>query len=191
MELPVFKLIIDFDNDSKAEVSAIALVDMPAIEKNFQAFNAIPQYFVSEDQRIISGPLMIPNKPIYRDNKEFGEHFVMFDEATIKAIAIKYAKKKLTDQVNEMHSNFVDGVTLFETFISDEARGVQPMKGYEDLPNGTWFGSMYVENEDVWKQVKDGTFKGFSVEGNFIYAPPEVTPEMAIEQLRRIFQNFE
>lgn len=186
MELPVYKLSIDFNNPDGAEVSAIALVDMPAIERDFFAFNKVKQYFINEEQRIISGPLMIPDKPIYRENEEFGSHYVMFDAPTIKAIAIKYAKKKYSDQVNEMHSKFVDGVTLFETFISDAARGVQPMKGYEDLPNGTWFGSMYVENDSVWQQVKDGTFRGFSVEGEFKYEPPVMSAEMRLKQLRSI-----
>ena len=41
------------------------------------------------------------------------------------------------------------------------------MKGFEDLPDGSLFGSMYVENPVAWQWVKDGLVKGFSVEGNF------------------------
>ena len=40
-------------------------------------------------------------------------------------------------------------------------------KGFSELPEGSWFGSFRVENDDVWQQVKDGDFKGFSVEGLF------------------------
>ena len=43
------------------------------------------------------------------------------------------------------------------------------MKGYEDVKDGSWFGSFKVENDDVWELVKEGKVKGFSVEGIFNY----------------------
>ena len=190
MDYPIYKLIIDTSEDAKTEVSAIALVDMPAIERNFMAFNAIPARFqiTNEEQRIVSGPLMIPDMPIYRDNPDFGKHYVVFDAPTIKQVAIKYAKKKYQDQVNVMHSQFIDGVTLFESFLSDKTRGINPMKGYEDLPDGTWFGSMYVENEDAWAEVKNGTFRGFSVEGDFSYLIPKPTAEQMLARLAKMLE---
>jgi hypothetical protein len=35
------------------------------------------------------------------------------------------------------------------------------------LPKGTWMISMKIEDENVWKQVKEGKYKGFSIEGYF------------------------
>ena len=58
-----------------------------------------------------------------------------------------------------------------------------PMKGFEDVADGSWFGSFYVENEDVWNAVKDGNLKGFSVEGLFDYVKPKMTAEKMIEKL--------
>jgi hypothetical protein len=43
------------------------------------------------------------------------------------------------------------------------------MKGFEDAPEGSWFGSFKVENESVWNKIKSGEFKGFSVQGMFQY----------------------
>lgn len=190
MEFPIYKLIIDPEMDGDLEVNAIALVDRPAIERNFVAFNTQQKFVIaSEEQRIVSGPLMVPDMPIYRNNEEFGEHYVVFDAKTIKAVAIKYAKKKYSDQVNVMHDTFIEGVTLFESFLSDASRGINAMKGFEDMPDGTWFGSMYVENDEAWQQVKDGTFRGFSVEGNFGYLMPKKTPEQMVADLMRIFEN--
>ena len=75
----------------------------------------------------------------------------------------------------------LEDVTLFESFQSDEKRGIPPMKGFEDTPWGTWFGSMVVNNEQVWEeQVKTGKLKGFSVEGMFNYKPKEVTQISAL-----------
>jgi hypothetical protein len=62
-----------------------------------------------------------------------------------------------------------EGVTIFESFISDASRGILPMKGFEDLPDGSWFISAKVENDDVWNKIKAGEVKGFSVEGIFSY----------------------
>ena len=35
------------------------------------------------------------------------------------------------------------------------------------LPKGTWMISMKVNNENIWKDVKLGKVKGFSIEGYF------------------------
>lgn len=122
-----------------------------------------------EDKRIISGPLMIANQKIFRTDPELGNYEVFFSPETIKKIAIKMAKKGFHNNVNLMHNADmkVSGVTLFEVFQSDKARGIRPMKGFEDLADGTLFGSMYVENPVAWQMIKDGFIKGFSVEGNF------------------------
>jgi hypothetical protein len=122
-----------------------------------------------EDKRIISGPLMIANQRIFRTDPELGEYEVFFSPETIKKIAIKMAKKGFHNNVNLMHNADmkVSGVTLFEVFQSDKSRGIRAMKGFEDLADGTLFGSMYVENPVAWQMIKDGFIKGFSVEGNF------------------------
>jgi hypothetical protein len=124
----------------------------------------------NEDQKIISGPLMIPNQRIYRFDKETEtEYEVYFSPETIKKIAIKYAKRGFQKNVNIMHNPemMVPGVTLFEIFQSDKTRGIKAMKGFEDLPDGTLFGSMFVENDVAWDMIKNDIVKGFSVEGNF------------------------
>jgi len=123
----------------------------------------------SEEQRIISGPLMVANQRIYRNDPVNGEYEVFFSPATIKQIAIKLAKKGFQNNVNLMHSADMQlqGVTLFEIFQSDKERGIMPMKGFEDLADGSLFGSMYVDNDEAWQLIKEGKVKGFSVEGNF------------------------
>ena len=123
----------------------------------------------SEEQRIISGPLMVANQRIKRYDEERGEYEVFFSPATIKKIAIKLAKKGFQNNVNLMHSADMQlqGVTLFEIFQSDKERGIMPMKGFEDLADGSLFGSMYVDNPEAWQLIKEGKVKGFSVEGNF------------------------
>jgi hypothetical protein len=254
MKFPIYELKIDESEDDNAEVSFVALVDAPAIKKDFIAFNnefvqpgqgekenefmprcikymidegkeqeqAIAicssvweEHFAesytdypeaakeaaqketnlaafaiqNEDRRIITGPLMVPEQLIYRSNSRFGEHYVKFSAETIQQIAIKFHKKGFQKNVNLMHDADlqVDGVTMFESFITDPSRGINAPKSFSDLPAGTWFGSFAVENEDVWKMIKEGKVKGFSVEGMFEYDDPKKdNAEEALSELKRI-----
>lgn len=150
---------------------------------------------ISEDEHIISGPIMLADELIYRDNERFGAHYVKFSADTIKEIAIKFAKRKYQNNVNLMHdpSQVVDGVTMFESFIVDKKRGVLPMAGFEDVADGSWFGSFYVENPDVWNQVKSGELRGFSVEGLFDYEEPkkQLSPEeQALKKIEELLKEI-
>ena len=141
-----------------------------------------------EDKHIISGPLMLADKPIYRNNKKFGEHFVTFSAETIKDIAIKFSKKGYQGNVNLMHDQDMqlEGLIMFESFIVDKARGIQPMAGFEDAKDGSWFGSFYVENEQAWQLIKEGKVKGFSVEGYFEYPIEKKAPTYAEQKLAEL-----
>jgi hypothetical protein len=172
MNLPIYQLEISDDLNDGAEVDFVALVDRPAIERDFLKFKEARSNFAiqSEERRIVSGALMLADTPIYRNDSN-GEYYVTFTPGTIEKIAQKFFKKGYQSNVNLMHdgNQEVEGVTMFESWIKDSSRGVAPMKGFEDAPEGSWFGSFKVENEDVWNRVKSGEFKGFSVEGVFNY----------------------
>ena len=93
-----------------------------------------------------------------------------------------------------MHDNgqVVDGVTMFESWIVDEKRGIKPMKGYEDVNDGSWFGSFKVENDDVWELVKDGKVRGFSVEGIFNYNRTEISnPQKMMQDIIDILKQVD
>jgi len=147
---------------------------------------------VNEEQRIISGPLMLADELIYRNNEKFGEHYVKFSAETIKQIAIKFAKKKYMNHVNLMHDSEqrVKGVTMFESFIVDKKRGIMPMAEFNGVADGSWFGSFYVENEKVWQEVKKGTYKGFSVEGMFDYVEPITAEQNALNQISKLLNEL-
>ena len=175
--LPVYKMDIVSDENSDLEVDYVALVDKPAIEKNFLAFNEHEQkmaFAIQDDEQIITGALMLADKPIYR-NDENGEYYVIFSKDTIKKIAQKFFTKGYQSNVNLMHDSGqrLEGLTMFESWITDQKRGIQAMKGFEDVPEGSWFGSFKVNNPDVWQMVKEGKVKGFSVEGLFQMKPSE------------------
>ena len=120
----------------------------------------------NEDDRIVVGAAMIPDLPIYRKD-ETGEYYVFFDRKTIETIALKFYAKGFQQNANEMHAKAVEGITFFQSWIADEKKGIPKMKQFEHLPDGTWFLGAKINNDETWAKVKDGTFKGFSVEGMF------------------------
>jgi hypothetical protein len=191
MDLPVYLLDISEDMDDNAEVDYVALVDRPAIQKNWNAFKNQQRFeVVSEDKRIISGPLMLADVPIFRSDATYGDYYVVFSKDTIFKIAQKFFKRGYQSNVNLMHSPNaqVDGVTMFESFITDESRGILPMKGFEDAPDGSWFGSFKVDNDEVWNDVKEGKFKGFSVEGLFTYKTKPNKEQELMNAIKEILQ---
>jgi hypothetical protein len=139
----------------------------------------------NEDKRIVSGPIMVANLPIYRFNEEMGDHYIVFRPETIETIVQRFAKENRNGQANIMHDGVqVDGVFLFESFIIDD-RKPTPV-GFDKLPNGSWFGSFKVENDEVWQRVKSGEFTGFSVEGLFSYKETDNVPDKDEELLAKL-----
>ena len=194
MELPLYMLEISDDLNDDAEVQFVALVDRPAIQKNWNAFKNEQKFeIISEDKRIISGCAMLADTPIFRSDANFGDYYVAFSKDTITKIVQKYFKKGYQNNVNLQHDpNQVEtGVTMFESFISDKSRGIAPMKGFEDAPDGSWFVSMLVENEAVWQQVKEGKINGFSIEGIFNYSPKVTDEEVKMQKIKDILESVE
>jgi hypothetical protein len=184
--LPLFELTIDEAPGEDTEVNFVALVDKPAIERGWLAFaeNKQPYKFAVADdaERVIIGPAMIPDTPIYR-NDENGEYFITFSKETIKKIALKFFTNGYQSNVNIMHDagKQVQGVTFFQSIIKDEAKGITGLGG--DYPDGTWFLGAKVNNDDVWAGVQSGKFTGFSVEGLFKYQRTEAQILQAIINL--------
>lgn len=194
-KLPIYKCSIDDQLDSDLQVEFLSLVDKPAIEKNFLAFKSQLRFNLNEDKRIISGPAMLADMLIYRNDPDgLGEYYTMFDKASIMSIVQKFFKKGFVKNFNLMHNTPVDGVTIFESFITDEERGLKPMKGFEDAKDGSWFISAKVENDDTWGKIKSGEVKGFSVEGIFKQIPikmQKLSADIAVEKIKAILASIE
>ena len=192
MELPVYELLINEDVNDDAEVNFVALVDRPAIQKNWNAFKDKVKFeIVSEEKRIISGPLMLADTPIFRSDATHGDYYVTFSKDTILKIAQKFFKKGYQANVNVEHNPDykVEDMVMFESFISDKDRGIAPMKGFEDAPDGSWFGSFKVDSEDAWNKVKNGEVKGFSVEGVFEYRKEKSKEMQLLEEIKNILTS--
>lgn len=152
--------------------------------------NAFSSKFATDaKRRIVTGAMMIPDKPIYRNND--GEEFmVVFDKDTIEKIAQKFFKNNYSNNVNIDHSTQVNGVYMFESFITDKQRGIMPPKNYSKVPDGSWFASYKIDNEEVWQSVENGTFKGFSVEGMFNKVPVKMSKTNTEIEIDNLFKDL-
>jgi hypothetical protein len=184
--MELIDLTIEDDVKDASGVTAIATVDSPAIEQGYFAFGSNKELktirvtcgsqkgnFAAPigDRQILAGALMIPDMAIPRiDDKTKKEYNVKFSAKTIEQIVKKHAKLSYANNVNQMHDNtrMINDSYLYQSFIINRAMGVNPPLGQEHLPDGTWFGFIYIGDKNVWDEyIKTGIYTGFSVEGNF------------------------
>jgi hypothetical protein len=193
MDLPVYELMISDDFNDDAEVNFVSLVDRPATQMLWNSFAHKVKFNTDEEKRVISGAIMLADTPIFRSDVTHGDYYVIFSKDTIFKIVQRYFKKGYQANVNIQHNQDkqIEGVYLFESFISDKQRGVMPMKGFEDAPNGSWFGSMKVDNDFAWNEVKEGNIKGFSVEGIFEYSKKPNKEEILMAQIYKILKDVD
>ena len=145
------------------DLFAVSLVEDPAIESNFIALSKEKQIIQLENEkRLLVGAALIPNKPIYRNinGKEF---YISFDEATIEKLAQDFLANDYQHNITIEHQEGVDDITVVESWIKTSENDKSVGYGLNE-PIGTWFISVKVNNEEIWNRVKNGDYKGFSIE---------------------------
>ena len=193
-KIEVFELVIDTDDESG--VTAIALVDQPAIESNWMAFSKQSEYKFNvkdEEKRIIEGYFMVADLLIPRIGENGEKFFVKFSAKTIEQIREKQSRLGMTNNFNLMHDprQIAEGVYMLDNLIIDNERGKVAPKEFEKVPNGSLWGSAKVDNDEIWNSIKAGEFSGFSVEGMFKQLEPVTMDEDLINKIRQAIQAFE
>ena len=167
MKLPLIALDIEEDIESESGVFACGLVDMPAIERNWMAFDKQVKFTIhNEEKRILAGFLMVANQPIYRFDKETKqEYYVTFPATSIEKIVKKVSKynQKIAFNINHNDSRMVDNCYLMQHFIINTELGINTPKGFDEAPNGSWFGFVKVDDDETWNMVKSGEIDRKSV----------------------------
>ena len=181
--LPVYDALV---LDEDCGMMKISLVDDPAVMSDFQAFDnarRMQMYSVTDDEkRLVRGVVMRADFPIYRRDDRLGEYYIIYKADTIRVMAEKYLAESRQNDVNVMHSTDVDGVQMVQWFIKGDGVSVT---GFDDIADGSLFAEFHVLNDEVWEAVKDGTYKGFSLEGYFDLAPErdKTTVEEIVDDL--------
>tara|TARA_R100001460_G_scaffold61638_1_gene101731 strand:- start:2310 stop:3041 length:732 start_codon:yes stop_codon:yes gene_type:complete len=167
----IVELIIS-DESEELTIDAISLVTSPAIEQDFVYFgkekNNLTFAKIDEEKRMLVSPALIPNKQIFRyDPNTDSDYYVYFSKNTVKKAAELYLKHNNHHKATYQHEERVSGVLTIESWIKEGDMDKSKLYGY-DLPNGTWFVKMKIENDEMWNKIKDGELKGLSIEGYFI-----------------------
>lgn len=127
-------------------------------------------FFLDDEKKTIVGAAMVPNKMIHRYDELGNLYYVFFSKQSIKRLADKFMKQKRTDETSVEHDGQKlgsDKVWITESWVSeDPVKDKSAAYGF-NLPAGTWFVSMKVEDPKVWEMVKKKALTGFSVEGLF------------------------
>lgn len=167
--MKIIELILDEESMANG-IDAISIVSAPAIEENFIALNSQQEYkfaTINDEKRLLLGPALIPNKPIYRRNGN-EEFYVYFSSKTIrKANELFFKRGNHTKATLEHEVNLQDTTIVESWLIDDPEMDKSKSYGYS-LPKGTWMVSMKIDNDEIWNEyVKTGKVKGFSIEGYF------------------------
>lgn len=159
-KLKLYKVVAD-----NSEVMAVSLVDEPAIDLNFiHLHKETPQLICLEkdEKHLLVGCVLRPDYPIYRNNgKE--EFYLEFPKETVERLAYDYMQSGRIYSFTTDHKDIADNVSIVESWIKTSENDKSKDYGL-DVPIGSWIICAKVEDEAIWKRVKDGELRGFSVE---------------------------
>ena len=168
----IVELILD-DQQMASGIDAISIVEAPAIESNFIALKSHEIKFaqVDAEKRILMGPVLIPDKPIFRKqvmNGEMQEFYVYFSKNTVSRASQMFLMKGKQGKATLEHDMALQGICMVESWIKEDMeKDKSAIYGMTD-PIGTWMGCLKVTNDEIWNDyVKTGRVKGFSIEGYF------------------------
>ena len=146
-----------------------------------------------EDKKILIGAAMVPNRMIHRYDELGNLYYVYFSKESIAKMAKKFLKEQRTDDTSIEHNGIKlgkDKVFISESWISEDPIYDKSHKYGFSLPEGTWFVSMKVNDDKVWKLIKSKTLNGFSVEGLFAEKSVFSKEDKQINQITKILKSI-
>lgn len=156
-------------NAGDSDVFAVSLVESPAVESNFVALakeeQPKPVFLSKDDKHMLYGIILRADFPIYRNDADFGEYYIEFGADAIERLERKYMKNFAQKSWTTDHQMFAEGLTLTESWlVTDPENDKSKALGLEGVTKGSWVGGCLVDDNELWAEIKEGRFKGFSVE---------------------------
>ena len=176
-DLDIIELIID-ENNLEDGIEAISLVESPAIEENFVALSRHKVEFksVDDEKRIVVGLALVPDKEIFRKSGDYA-YKIMFSKETVKKASELYLKRLKNNNATIEHELAVKGVSLIESWIVEDPNMDKTNLYKLDAPEGAWAVVMKIDNDEIWEDVKQGKYLGFSIEGFFSQKEEELAKQ--------------
>ena len=164
------ELTFDESDPNGSGIMAISVVTKPAIKEGFVALSEqtkVEFKTADEEKRLLVGPALIPDLPIYRKDEKTGEEFYAFMKAdTIESLSHHYFRKMRQKNATIEHMVDLDGLCVVETWLIEDPEKDKSAAMGLSYPKGTWMIAMSVDREDIWSDfIKTGKLTGFSIEG--------------------------
>mgnify|MGYP004442530545 CR=1 FL=1 len=163
--IPVFDAFISNEEDG---ISVISIVDHPAVETNFMLFSKdepLKFEIQDEEQRLISGVLMLSDTPIYRRDQS-GEYYIRFSKEVLKQLSIKMLSDGTFKNISFQHNGNIlpqNTFSLVEIFQKDSEKKIDTL--FDNVTDGSLIATFKVNNNDIWNEIKSGNrLNGFSIE---------------------------
>ena len=170
-------------------VFAISLVDKPAIQEQFIYLSSheIELKVTNEEKREVVGIALVPDKKIYRnvDGEEFN---IYFTAQTIEKTNELFMKNLNLNKITSQLERDVEGVSVIESWIVEDSKQDKSNIYNLNAPVGSWIVKMKVYNDSEWVRVKNGEYKGFSIEGK--YKEAEIKASEQVDDLIKEIENL-
>lgn len=175
--IPTLRATFDPTNPSEG-MFVVSLVEEPAIGSLFFPFAKTPSgeekinlSILDAPQHKVIGCVLRADYPILRIDGEGKFYNLVFDKETIYELTQHFVKYNNTGNVSVLHNGKpIGGVELTQLFIKDKSKGIDPV-GFDEVSDGSLFAEYKILNEEVWKGICNGVYRGFSIEGVFELAP--------------------
>ncbi len=110
-----------------------------------------------EEERIVFGVVLVPN--------EVDAQGDIYSKADVRKACYSFMETN-AGQVKLMHDGEAMGqrVVILENYVSKQTE----IHNAHAFPEGTWFATSRVNDDDIWADVKKGVFTGYSIGGSAI-----------------------
>lgn len=160
---------VHFKENETQGVYAISVVDSPAMESNFIALTKqqkVELKVIDEEKMILLGAVLIPDKPIYRnqDGKEFN---IVFPAKTVRLAMENFLRNGYQKNSTLEHDENLklSNVTFVEHWIKEDEVHDKSVKYSINEKVGTWFTVMKAHDKETYEKIK--LKNGFSIDGFF------------------------
>lgn len=170
---PIYDIVID---ENSIGLTAISLVDYPAIQENWVAFSKQQMIWMSSaEKREIIAPILIPDQLILRKAEDGSLYYIRWRRETILQAAQKYIANGYFNNFTYMHPTFYNKDMKYEDALEKDIYMLR-MWTIEDknddaitkygfnLPEGTLMCHFKVHNRKLWQKIKNKEVMGCSIE---------------------------
>ena len=166
--MKIIELLID-EKEALSGIRAVSVVKSPAIEEDFIYLSKqeVELKVLDAEKRILMGAALVPDKKIPRRNKDNEIYSIFFSKDTVRKASELFLINSNQNNATYEHDHKLSGMSVVESWIIEDEKHDKSALYDLNLPKGTWIISMKVNNDEVWKDVKEGKVKGFSIEGQF------------------------